>query len=83
MHLDRQRVHTAMETAARAQGVSTLQDKAVAFGVQDGRIEAIDTSQGRRIRARWYVDASGSAASLLGRELRLASISYGPRKVAV
>jgi flavin-dependent dehydrogenase len=83
MHLDRQRVQATMETTARSQGVSTLRDRALAFVTQDGRIDSIETSQGRHIRAWWYVDASGSAASLFGRGFNLASISYGPRKVAV
>jgi flavin-dependent dehydrogenase len=83
MHLDRQRVQATMETVARSQGVSTLRDRALAFVTQDGRIDSIETSEGRHIRAWWYVDASGSAASLLGREFNLSSISYGPRKVAV
>ena len=83
MHLDRQRVHAAMQDSADAQGVVTLHDKAVAFDCQDGKIIGLATSRGRRVRASWFIDASGSAASVLGREFNLASVSYGPRKVAI
>ena len=83
LHLDRQRVHAVLQRSVDAQGVIVLHEKAVAFDSQDGRIMALETSRGRRIRALWFIDASGSAATVLGREFNLASVSYGPRKVAI
>ena len=83
LHLDRQRVHAALQRSADERGVMTIHEKASAFDIQDGRIMALETSQGRRIRASWFIDASGSAASVLGREFNLACVTYGLHKVAI
>jgi flavin-dependent dehydrogenase len=83
LHLDRPQVHSLLQRSARAHGVLTLHERAVGFEILDRRILAVETSEGHCIRARWIIDASGAAASLLGREFSLPSVAYGPRKVAV
>jgi flavin-dependent dehydrogenase len=83
LHLDRLQVHNLLERSARAHAVLTLHERAVGFEILDRRIMAVETSDGHCIRARWIIDASGAAASLLGREFGLPSVAYGPRKVAV
>jgi flavin-dependent dehydrogenase len=83
LHLDRLPVHTQLKHSADAHGVVTLHDRAVGFEIRDRRILAVETSEGHCIRASWIIDASGAAASTLGREFSLPSVAYGPRKVAV
>jgi flavin-dependent dehydrogenase len=43
----------------------------------------VETEKGRCVRTDWIIDASGAAASVLGRELSLPSVAYGPRKVGM
>ena len=83
LHLDRIQVHNLLKESAVAHGVNTLHERAVGFGIHDRRIAAVETSEGKCIRASWVIDASGAAASLLGREFSLPSVAYGPRKVGV
>jgi flavin-dependent dehydrogenase len=83
LHLDRPQVHILLQKSARAHAVMTLHEKAVGFEIRDRRILAVETSEGSCIRASWIIDASGAAASVLGREFTLPSVAYGPRKVAV
>jgi len=83
LHLDRLPVHTRLQQSARTQGVLNLHEKAVGFEVRNRRIISVETSKGKCVRTSWIIDASGAAASVLGREFSLRSVAYGPRKVAV
>jgi 2-polyprenyl-6-methoxyphenol hydroxylase-like FAD-dependent oxidoreductase len=83
LHIDRLQVHNQLQRSARAHGIVTLHERAVGFGILDRRIVAVETSEGRCIRTSWIIDASGAAASMLGKEFSLRSVAYGPRKVAV
>jgi 2-polyprenyl-6-methoxyphenol hydroxylase-like FAD-dependent oxidoreductase len=83
LHLDREQVNDKLQQAASAYPILTLRERAVGFEIRDRRILAVETSHGRCIRASWIIDASGAAASILGREFSLPSVAYGPRKVAV
>jgi flavin-dependent dehydrogenase len=83
LHLDRLQVHNELQQSAHAHGTVTLRERAIGFEIQDRRISAVETSGGHCIRASWIIDASGAAASLLGREFSLPFATYGPRKVAL
>lgn len=83
LHLDRLQVHTMLQERAVAQGTIILHERATGFDVRDGKILGVQTSEGRVFRPRWVVDASGAAASLLGRAFNLPYASYGPRKIAL
>jgi menaquinone-9 beta-reductase len=83
LHLDRRPVHFRLQQSTRTHGVVTLHEKAVGFEIRDRRIVSVETSGGNCIRTSWIIDASGAAASVLGREFSLPSVAYGPRKVAV
>jgi flavin-dependent dehydrogenase len=83
LHLDRLQVHNRLEQSAHAHGVITLHERAIGFEIRDRRILAVETSDGHSIRASWVIDASGAAASVLGKEFSLPSVAYGPRKVAL
>src|SRR5580692_10795389 len=75
LHLDRQQVHERLQQSTRAHGVLTLHERAVGFEISDRRILSITTSQGRCIRAPWFIDASGASASMLGREFSLSYVA--------
>jgi flavin-dependent dehydrogenase len=83
LHLDRLQLHTLLQAEVRAKGTVTWHERAIGFEIRNGRILSVQTSGGRFIHPRWVVDASGAAASLLGREFNLPSASYGPRKIAL
>ena len=89
LHLDRDRTDARLREAARQLGVMTLNERVADFAVLDEsdvharRILGLRTSQGTFVRASWFLDASGSDASLLGKRFGLASVAYGPRKVAI
>jgi flavin-dependent dehydrogenase len=83
LHLDRLQVHNQLQQSACAHGIVTLHERAIGFEIQDRRILTVETSGGHCIRAPWIIDASGAAASLLGREFSLPFTAYGPRKVAL
>ena len=83
LHLDRLQVHSQLQQTACAHGVVTLHERAIGFEIQNRRILTVETSEGHCIRAPWIIDASGAAASVLGREFILPFTAYGPRKVAL
>ncbi|MBB5056958.1 flavin-dependent dehydrogenase [Granulicella aggregans] len=83
MHLDRDHIHKALTKILARTDVQMIHEKAVGFETRDGRILAVETSAGRRFDASWFIDAAGAAASVLGRELQIPSVNYGPRKVAI
>ncbi len=83
LHLDRCQIHKVMQQAAEEHGVKVLHERAVDFEIRDRRILSVETSQGRCLRVARIIDASGAAASVLGREFSLTSVAYGPRKVAL
>lgn len=83
LHLDRLQVHKQLQQTACAHGVVTLHERAIGFEIRDRRISAVETTGGHCISASWIIDASGAAASMLGREFSLPSSAYGPRKVAL
>ncbi len=80
LHLDRQQIHHLLMGAVRALGVVPIRDRAIEFFRTNDRILSVLTSGKKRIEARWVVDASGAAASLLGREFKVPAAVYGPRK---
>jgi flavin-dependent dehydrogenase len=51
--------------------------------VDGRRVEAVTTQLGKRISSPWFIDASGSAASLFARAFQLPTYEAGPRKVAI
>lgn len=83
LHVDRVRLHRELMRVAEVRGVQILHDRITAVERNGSRMTAIRTAAGRRVTAKWFVDASGSAASFLGREFHLSPIEYGPRKVAM
>lgn len=89
LHLDRDRTDSCLRETAKRLRVTTLHERVADFAVLDEhnartrRILGLRTAQGTFVRASWFVDASGSDASLLARRFELKSVAFGPRKVAI
>lgn len=83
LHVDRPRLNEALREIAMFHGVRHVYDKVIKVEIEGRRVVAANTAEGRRIACSRYIDASGSAASVLSRALKLPVQEYGPRKVAV
>jgi flavin-dependent dehydrogenase len=66
-----------------SQGVTFLPDRVVTVETDGRRVAAVSTQHGNRISSPWFIDASGSAASLFARAFHLPAYESGPRKVAI
>ena len=89
LHLDRGRTDARLRSIAELLGVTTLHERVAEFAVLDDhnpqarRVLGLRTDQGTFVRSSWFIDASGSDASLLGKRFDLKSVVFGPRKVAI
>jgi flavin-dependent dehydrogenase len=83
LHVDRTRLNTLLQEIAIASGVVMLDDAVASLEVEGRRVVAVETAKGERIACEWFIDASGSAASLFPRKFNLPSRDYGPRKTAM
>lgn len=82
LHLARGRADAALLDAAVHAGVRVLEDAVTAVSVIDGRVASVSTKCGNRLRARWYVDASGGAR-VIGRAVGSRRVHTSSRRVAV
>jgi menaquinone-9 beta-reductase len=83
LHVDRNQLNRLLRTLVLDQGVEVLQDKVVSVETNGKRVAAVCTQNGRRLSSPWFIDASGSAASLFARAFDLPAYESGPRKVAI
>lgn len=83
MHVDRTQLNQAIRNIFLASGVMLLSDKVVHVETSGRRVTAVVTAAGRRIASRWFLDASGSGASLFPRLFRSSAKEFGPQKVAI
>jgi flavin-dependent dehydrogenase len=83
LHVDRSQLNRLLRKIVVSQGVTFLQDKVVSVETSGGRVAAVNTQLGNRISSPWFIDASGSAASLFARAFHLPAYESGPRKVAI
>lgn len=83
LHVDRLRLDEELAKLMIDQGVRLVRDKVVGVERQGDRISSVLTAGGSTFSSRWFIDASGFATSLLGREFNLQAVQYGPAKVAL
>ena len=83
IHVDRTRLNSALREIFLEAGVHLLRDKVVDVQRDRDHIVAAKTEGGLDIQTRWYIDASGSGASLFPRLFILPAFEYGPRKIAI
>lgn len=83
LHVDRTRLDHTLREILLDCGVKLLSDKVVRVERNGRRVDAVVIASGARICSRWFIDASGSAASLFPRAFELPLYEFGPRKVAM
>jgi menaquinone-9 beta-reductase len=83
LHVDRGQLNQLLRKMVLREGVTFLQDKVVSVETSGRRVAAVSTQLGNRISSPWFIDASGSAASLFARAFHLPTYESGPRKVAI
>jgi menaquinone-9 beta-reductase len=83
MHVDRTQLDQASRSIFLSKGVTLVQDRVVRIETAGRRVTGIVTASGDRITSPWFLDASGSAASVLPRLFRSSAKEYGPQKVAI
>jgi menaquinone-9 beta-reductase len=81
-HVDRVGFDQQLFKMAEALGTSFLWDRVSGVETEGERILAIRTVGGRRVSARWFIDASGQARAL-GRTLAIPTLEFGERKVCL
>lgn len=83
LHVDRTRLDHSIRKILLDCGVTLLPGKVVRVERDGKRVSAVAVENGDIISSRWFVDASGSAASLFPRAFQLPLYGFGPRKVAM
>jgi flavin-dependent dehydrogenase len=83
IHVDRTRLDEMLREIVLAAGVTWLRDKVVRVEHSDRTVTSVMTLGGVEVSSRWFVDASGSGASLFPRLFDLPVYEFGPRKVAM
>jgi len=83
LHVDRGQLNQALREIFLAKGIRLVSDRVVHIETADRAVKAVVSAQGERIVSKWYIDASGSSASLFPRIFNLPDYEYGPHKVAM
>jgi menaquinone-9 beta-reductase len=83
MHVDRTQLNQRIRSIVLDKGVTLVADKVVRVESVARKVTALVTASGDRISSPWFLDASGSAASLFPRLFHSPAYEYGPRKVAI
>jgi len=83
LHVDRTQLDAELRQIALSIGVRMHTEKVAAVETDGGRVLAVKTQSGARFSSPWFIDASGSGASLFPRAFRLPVQNFGPRKVAM
>jgi flavin-dependent dehydrogenase len=83
IHVDRTRLDRELRNIVVAAGVTWLRDKVVGVERTERTITSVMTMGGVEVCSRWFLDASGSGASLFPRLFDLPVFEFGPRKVAM
>jgi flavin-dependent dehydrogenase len=83
IHVDRTLLNRALREVVVRSGVEFLSSKIAQVDREGTRIRAVIDATGREFSAPWFVDASGSAASLFPKAFGLPIYAFGPKKVAL
>ena len=82
LHVDRTALDQRLYEAALALDVRFVWERVSAVNTEGERVTGCVTSSGRRVDARWYIDASGTAR-LLARTMNIPKVEYGCPKVCL
>jgi menaquinone-9 beta-reductase len=83
LHVDRAGLRGKLREVADGLGVPVVAGRVASVEANGDRITGLATATDEPIQARWYLDASGLAASLFPRRFRVPARVYGPQKVAI
>jgi menaquinone-9 beta-reductase len=83
IHVDRTQLNRVLRNTLLDSGVELLPSKVVQVEREGAGIRSVVDAAGQRRSARWFVDASGSSASLFPRAFGLPLYEFGPKKVAL
>ena len=83
LHVDRGPLDRELSRLAVDHGAGMVRDKVISVEKQDERILSVQTAEGKKFSAAWFIDASGSGTSLLARSFNISAVQYGPAKVAL
>jgi flavin-dependent dehydrogenase len=82
LHVDRMALDQRLYEEALALGTTFVWERVTHVDIEGDRVTGCSTNSKRRVKARWYIDASGTAR-LLPRELGIPWTEYGRRKVCL
>ena len=82
LHVDRTALDQRLYEEARALDATFVWERVARVDAEGDRVTGCVTSSGRRVEARWYIDATG-AGRLLARTMNIPWIEYGRPKVCL
>lgn len=83
LHVDRAALREELRKIVISHDIAIVRDRITSLETTHRYVLALHTAAGDRVLARWFVDASGLAASLFPRHFSSPSRTYGPQKVAI
>lgn len=83
LHVDRSQLNQALRKVFLGRGIKLVSDRVVHVETTGRMVKAVVTAKGERIVSKWFLDASGSGASLFPKTFKLPVYEYGPHKVAM
>ena len=82
LHVDRTALDARLFDHACAMGTKFIWERVTGVDASGDRVTGCSTAAGRRVDARWYIDASGTAR-VLSRALGIPIVGYGRQKVCL
>jgi flavin-dependent dehydrogenase len=82
LHVDRTALDARLFEHARALGTDFIWERVASVDVNAERVVGCSTAAGRRVDARWFIDASGTAR-VLARAMDIPVVAYGRQKVCL
>ena len=82
LHVDRAALDARLFDHASALGTAFIWERVTSVDTAGERVTGCSTAAGRRVEARWYIDASGTAR-VLSRAMAIPIVGYGRPKVCL
>ena len=83
LHVDRIQLNQAIREIVLGKGIRLVSDRVVHIETAGRIVKAVVTAGGDRLVSPWFLDASGSGATLFPRIFKSPVYEYGPHKVAM
>jgi len=83
LHVDRTQLNQVLREIVLGKGIRLVSDRVVHIETTGRFVKAVVTAGGDRFVSPWFLDASGSGATLFPRIFKLPVYEYGPHKVAM